>query len=121
MPRKVSLMSAGFSAGQADAAVGTVQVGALAGSTQTDATAMTTSNVISTSGSGGMRLPASPSPGDRIHYVNVSGNTASIYPATGGTINALSANAAISIATAKSCIFLAQTGTQWRTIPLVPS
>ena len=116
------LMSAGFSAQQAQA-LGATQIGALAGSAQSDATKITSPAVIFTSGSGGGVLPT-PDAGDEVIVVNVSGNTASIYPAGTGIINALSASAAISMATAKSAIFKAQTGgsaAQWRTVPLVPS
>lgn len=116
------LMSAGFSAAQAQA-LNRVVVGALAGSTQSDGTKITSPVVVFTSGSGGAVLPT-PDAGDIVAVVNVSGNTASVYPAGTGIINALSASAAISMATAKSALFVAQTGgsaAQWRTIPLVPS
>lgn len=120
MPRANSLLSAGVPAGAAQALLGAPTTIALAGSTQTDATAITTACANITSGSGGARLPAM-NVGDSVEVFNVSGNTASIYPATGQTINALSANGAISMATAKSAIFKCVSANQLRTIPLVPS
>lgn len=119
MPIQTQLMSAGMSAGEAQS-LNRVATGALTGSGQSDGVKITAPSFILTSGSGAAVLPT-PNAGDVINFVNVSGNTASVYPASGGTINALSADAAISIATAKSCLFVAQSGTQWRTIPLVPS
>lgn len=44
-----------------------------------------------------------------------------VYPPTSGTINALSANAAISLAAKVSAIFICLDGTAWYTIPLLPS
>ncbi len=115
------LLSAGLPPLTALGINGNVQTIALAGSTQTDATAMGSGCAQATSGSGGCRLPSGASVGDSIEFFNVSGNTASVYPPTSEIINALSANSAISIATAKSCIFKKVTSTTWRTIPLVPS
>ncbi len=119
MPIQTQLMSAGLPAGTAQA-LNRVATFALAGSTQSDGTKITAPTAIFTSGSGSAVLPT-PNAGDVINFVNVSGNTGTIFPASGGTINALSQDASISIATAKSCLFVAQSGTQWRTIPLVPS
>ena len=70
-----------------------------AGTTQGTATALTVDyNVITTAAaSSGVVLPTATA-GRRIVIVNKGANTLSIYPATGGTIDALSANAAIQIA-----------------------
>lgn len=117
------LMSGGFSAGQADALNGACAVVSATGTTIADALGIS-GDVIVTGGAGGagIRLPASAKIGDKIHAVNVSGQTLKFYPSsTSDSINELSAGAEISLATQKSCIFLRQSATKWRTIPLVPS
>ena len=119
MPIQTQLMSAGMPAGAAQA-LNRVVVGALAGTTAATGLKITSPVVVVTSGTDSATLPT-PNAGDVIIFVNVAGTTAKVWPASGGTINALSADAEISITTAKSCMFVAQTSTQWRTVPLVPS
>ncbi len=119
MPIQTQLMSAGLPAGAAQA-LNRVAVIALAGTTQATGTKITAPTVVITSGTDSATLPT-PNAGDVIQVINVAGSTAKIWPASGGTINALSQDAEISMATAKSALFVAQTSTQWRTIPLVPS
>ena len=51
--------------------------------------------------------------------VNKGANTVSIYPATGGTIDALSANAAIQVAANGSIEIMASSSTQWYSISRV--
>ena len=114
-------MTAGFSAAQTEIMVGRVANIASAGSTQTDATQITTETVFITSGTAGVKLPPNPLPGDKVHIINMSGATASVYPSTGGSINGGSANAAISQSTATAAIFVAKTDTDWRSIPKTPS
>ena len=121
MTRRLPLMTAGFAAAQTEAMVGNVSNIAGAGSTITDATQMTTSNVFITSGSGGAKLPPNPLPGDTVRVVNMSGSTISIYPSVGGAINGGSTDAAISQSTATAATFLAKTSTDWRSIPKTPS
>jgi hypothetical protein len=88
-----------------------------AGSTQGTATALTVDyNVVTTvASSTGVRLPTATA-GRRIVIVNKGANTLSIYPATGGAINALSANAAIQVAANGSIELMASSTTQWYAI-----
>lgn len=52
----------------------------------------------------------------------VSNKILKVWPKTGGTINALSASAAMSLASGPTpAIFVASSATQWYTIPLLPS
>jgi hypothetical protein len=44
-----------------------------------------------------------------------------VYPDTGDAINALAANAALSMAAKTSAVFVAFDATTWYTIPLLPS
>jgi len=91
-----------------------------AGSTQAGATALTVDyNVVTTvAASTGVRLPTATA-GRRIVIVNKGANTLSIYPATGGTIDALSANAAIQVAANGSIEIMASSSTQWYSIARV--
>jgi len=88
-----------------------------AGATQGTATALTVDyNVITTAAaSSGVVLPAATA-GRRIVIVNKGANTLSIYPATGGTIDALAANAAIQVAANGSIEIMASSSTQWYSI-----
>jgi hypothetical protein len=91
-----------------------------AGTTQGTATALTVDyNVITTAAaSSGVVLPTATA-GRRIVIVNKGANTLSIYPATGGTIDALSANAAIQVAANGSIQIMASSITQWYSISRV--
>ncbi len=117
MPRAKSLLSAGHSALAAQSILGTVQSLALAGSSATDATKITASNVLMASGSGGAILPASDA-GDKFFLKNESGNTCTLYPPTGATINATTS---LSVATAKSVIVFFSSPTACHSIPTVAS
>jgi len=96
---------------------------AAAGSAQGDAAPLIEGmNVVTgADGTKGVRLPTAVAG----MIVYVKGNTAGVlkvYPATGGAINGLSANGAISLASGLiPAIFVATSATQWVTIPLVPS
>jgi hypothetical protein len=70
----------------------------------------------------GVILPTA-TPGMTVEVKNSDAANAilKVYPATGGTINALSANAAISLAAKVPAIFRALSATAWYTIPLLPS
>ncbi|MEK6746512.1 MAG: DUF2793 domain-containing protein [Pseudomonadota bacterium] len=85
-----------------------------AGSTQGTATALTKSfNEITTVASGqGVVLP-SPEAGEIIMVANQGANALNIYPATGHSINNLSANTAQSLATDTRKIFFATGGSKW--------
>lgn len=94
-----------------------------AGSAQGDAAALIEGlNVVTgADGTKGVVLPTAAA-GMVVHVKGVTAGVLKVYPATGGTINALSANAAISLASgAIPAIFVASSATQWYTIPLVPS
>jgi sugar lactone lactonase YvrE len=89
-----------------------------AGATQGTATGLVSNinnvTVVAT-GATGVRLPTAVA-GMRILVRNSdSADTASIYPATGGTINALAANAAYTLTAGSTIEFVATTATQWYT------
>lgn len=118
MARQTKLMSAGTPAVQAQAIVGEVQSLTLAGSSATDATKITGECVIiTTSSAGGAILPVS-NKGDTFFIKNEAGNTCTLYPPTGATINATTS---LSIATAKSVIVFFSSATACHTIPTVAS
>jgi sugar lactone lactonase YvrE len=89
-----------------------------AGTTQGTATGLVSNinNVtVVTAAAAGVRLPTAVA-GMRILVRNSdSADTLSIYPATGGTINALSANAAFTLAAGATIELVATTTTQWYT------
>jgi len=91
-----------------------------AGTTQGTGTALTVDyNVVTTvAASSGVVLPAATA-GRRIIIVNKGANALSIYPASGGTIDALAANAAILIAANGSIELMASSSTQWYSISRV--
>lgn len=99
---------------------------AAAGSVQGDATEVgaSTGFVHGTGADGtkGIKLPAA-SAGKTIIVKNSDAANAilKVYPATGDAINALSANAAISMAAKTSAVFVALDATTWYTVPLLPS
>lgn len=72
-------------------------------------------------GTKGVILPVAV-PGAIVYVKGVTAGVLKVYPVSGSVINALSASAAISLATGPvPAIFIASTATQWYTIPLVPS
>jgi len=89
-----------------------------AGTTQGTATGLVSNinNVtVVTAAAAGVRLPTAVA-GMRILIRNSdSADTLSIYPATGGTINALSVNAAFTLAAGSTTELMATTSTQWYT------
>jgi hypothetical protein len=89
-----------------------------AGTTQAGATGLVSNinNVtVVTAAAAGVRLPTAVA-GMRILIRNSdSADTLSIYPATGGTINALAANAAFTLAAGSTIELMATTTTQWYT------
>lgn len=109
------LLSAGAPVGLAQAIAGTVHNLTLAGSSATDATRVTGELVLISAGTGGLILPAS-DVGDTFLIKNESGNTATLYPPTGATINATTS---LSVPTAKSVVVFFTTPTKCHTIPTV--
>lgn len=72
-------------------------------------------------GTKGVILPTAV-PGMQVLVKGVTAGVLKVYPKTSSTINALSASAAISLASgATPAIFVASSATQWYTIPLLPS
>jgi hypothetical protein len=101
-----------------------VQSVAATGSTVADASALVAgfNLVTGADGTKGSIIPAASS-GKTIRVKNSDAANAilKVYPPTGGTINALSANAAISMAAKTACSFESVDGLAWFTIPLLPS
>ena len=120
MALSANVMRGGFSAGQAVAMGGTAFSSvAAAGSTQTDATAVTSDVAIVTAADGtkGVRLPAA-QPGDSVVLFNNAGSTLKVYPPTGAAITVQgtgvgSANAAFSQLTYKTTEYFCVSSTQW--------
>lgn len=93
------------------------------GSGQSDAAPLIEGLNVVTGANGtlGVVLPTAV-PGMVVYIKGVTAGVLKVYPATGGTINALSANAAMSLASgAIPAVLVASSATQWYTIPLVPS
>ena len=87
------------------------------GTVQANATALTKEmNIVSTVVSGaGVVLPTAVA-GMVIIITNTSANSLLVYPASGGTINSLAANAAFTQVTTATLQFIAPTTTQWYTV-----
>ena len=85
-----------------------------AGTTQGTALAITnqTNEFTTVAASSGGILP-SPEQGEFIFVANAGANALNVYPATGHSINALSANTAFSLAAGKNALFWAATATKW--------
>jgi predicted RecA/RadA family phage recombinase len=95
---------------------------AAAGSTQSDATLITTGFTRATGADAtkGIKLPAAVAGA----VVIVKNNTAAVlkvWPNTSDQINAISVDAALSMASLTSAVFVAYDATTWFTIPLLPS
>jgi hypothetical protein len=99
-----------------------VTAAAAAGSTQANATALAEGlNVVSgADATKGVVLPTAVA-GATVIVKSTAGAVLKIYPATGGTINALSANGALSIAASTSVMLVASSTTQWYSLPLLAS
>lgn len=96
---------------------------AATGSTQADAAALPAAGFVLVSaadGTKGVILPANAA-GKRVEIKNNTAAILKVYPVTSGAINALSANAAISMASLSSATFVSYDGTTWYTCPTVPS
>jgi predicted RecA/RadA family phage recombinase len=97
---------------------------AATGSTQGDAAAIADGFTLVTAADGtkGVKLPAAAA-GALCLVKNADAANAilKVYPDTGDAINALAANAALSMAAKTSAVFVAFDATTWYTIPLLPS
>lgn len=67
----------------------------------------------SATASTGVRLPANPVAGDDVYVFNGGASTTLVYPPTGGTINALAANAGFSMAAGTRARFVATGPNNW--------
>ena len=73
-------------------------------------------NIVSTVATGaGVVLPTAVA-GMMLTITNTSANSLLVYPASGGTINSLSLNAAFTQVTTATLQFIAPTATQWYTV-----
>lgn len=94
---------------------------AAAGTLQSDAAAITTGfTLVTGSTNAGVKLPAAAAGIIAIVKNNVGGNM-KVWPTTGDAINAGSANAAYTMATLTSALFVAYDDTTWYTVPLLAS
>jgi len=94
-----------------------------AGSSAADAAQLSQGlNVVTgADGTKGVILPVAV-PGLVVHVKGVTAGVLKVYPKTSSTINALSASAAMSLASgAIPATFIASSATQWYTFPLLPS
>jgi hypothetical protein len=93
-----------------------------AGSTRTDATALTaTFNVVGTTGSGeGVTLPAATANAQTIVYVlNMGANTLKVYAAGANTINGVAGTTGVDVPTIEGGMFTRiNAGTGWWFVPL---
>jgi hypothetical protein len=113
MPTQRNLMGTGCPAPQAQASVGIPTAAFnLGGTGQSDAPLMSTDLCIATTTTGsnyGCIVPAAATGaigiGDTYILVNHSGQTAKVYPISGGKIANASANTAFSVTTGKTAIF----------------
>jgi len=95
---------------------------AATGSDQAGAAAITTGFTLVSAGDGtkGVKLPAAVA-GAVVIVKNGAGSVLKLYPNTSDAINALSANAALSMAANTSALLVAYDATTWYTVPLLPS
>jgi len=78
-------------------------------------------SVTAADGTVGVKLPATPAAGTVVIVKNVAAAVLKVYPDAAATINAIAANGAISMAASVPAVFIADSATQWYTIPLLPS
>lgn len=114
MALALDVMKGGFSAGSARAIGGQVNGSvAAAGSSISDATDLTASISVVTSGTGGVQL-YSAEIGDEQEILNISGATITVYPdSTSGRINALSAGSGFLLANNTAVKCRKFTSTRW--------
>ncbi len=104
-----------------------VQAPAAAGNAQGNGTAVTAASpalvhATGADGTKGIVLPAAAA--GKVYFVknaDAANAILKVYPASGDAINALAADAAISMAAKTACVFVALDATTWFTFPLLPS
>ena len=116
--RQTQALATGTHATTAKGLGGEVQSLLLAGSSAADATPITAPKVIITTSDAGGAILWSPTPGDSVMIKNEAGATCTLYPHTGGTINATTS---LSVATSKSVVVFASSATAWHSVPTVAS
>lgn len=90
--------------------------GTTAGGATVLSSTVTFNRVTSGANNSGLRLPPSGGTGQTIRVYNTTVNTILVYPPAGGTINALSANTAFSLATNTGSSFIGGTDLAWYTV-----
>ena len=115
MPIPSRILAMGNAPGSTTAIAGYGTTGLVAtGSTAADALQLSADwNTFTTGSAGGAKLPPTEM-GAVIGIRNDSGNTITVYPATGSTINA--AAASVTLATAKTMLLFAISATTWASI-----
>jgi len=115
MPIPSRMLAMGNAPGSTTAIAGYGTTGLVAtGSTAADALQLSADwNTFTTGSAGGAKLPPTEM-GAVIGIRNDSGNTITVYPATGSTINA--AAASVTLATAKTMLLFAVSSTTWASI-----
>lgn len=96
---------------------------AAAGSTVADAAAVPSADMVTVTAADGTKgvILLARTAGSRVLIKNNSASILKVYPPTGAAINALSANASISIAANTPAEFCFDSATQLWTLPLLPS
>lgn len=96
---------------------------AAAGTVLADAAQLANGYTTVTAGDGtkGVKLVATPAAGSMALVKNNSAAVLKVWPDAAATINAIGANGAISMAANTIAIFMADSTTQWYTLPLLPS
>ena len=109
------IMKGGTSAGQAQAINGQVSATMTgAGTTQGNATAITASiSVFTTTAASTGGVLADSMIGDEYEIMNLGANTLTVYPPSGGRINAIATNGGFSLATNTACKVRKFTATRW--------
>lgn len=119
-------LSSGFAASLGLQTFSYATIAANVGGTQVAGTPITAmlNNITAAGANYSATLPPSV-PGLEITAHNISANTVLVFPNAGGTgtekINALAANASISMLANTSTVFTCNTAGQWYTVPRVPS
>lgn len=115
MATAADIMKGGFSAGGAKAINGQNNVTVTAaGTSQTDAKAVTASTIVVTTAaaSSGIKLPACEI-GDSMNILNLGANNVKVYPDVGAQINALGTNTGFLLAPNTACQVRRFSSTRW--------
>lgn len=115
MATAADMMRGGMSAGQASAANGLVNSSvSAAGTTQGDATTLTSSvNVVTTAAAGSGVVLTNSEISDEYEILNIGANACWVYPPSSGQINNLAANKGFLLATNTAVKIKKFTATRW--------